>query len=164
MYWFDSPVKHPFLNIRFRVYPPVHVYHNEAGSPKRHCTRYHSVCPVHFERTIIRMFASELQVLVRGVPSHEYGKEGEQRGRTPNDREHNSELVYCHDQGVIQWLNYRIVAIDANAAQVQYANSGEVHVQTAPHVAHEVSEEPFSIGEDDTRIKAHGPNGDEHVS
>lgn len=67
---------------------------------------------------MIRMIDSKLQKFIGRIPAHKNRKERQECGRTPHDREHDSELMNRYYQRIIQRLNNRVIAIDAYAAQV----------------------------------------------
>ena len=104
-----------------------------------------------------------VKVFLSGVPAHEDGEEGHQRRRTPDHRQHNGQFSLSHYERIVERLHDSVIAVDADAAEVEDGHGGEVDVQGVPDIAHEVSEEPPALGDLDAEVEAHGPDGDQHV-
>lgn len=136
--------------------------HDRARNPEAYGRRYDGKHPIHFEFAHFRIIVPELLVLSRGVPSEEDGYEADERRRDPRIDEHHPHHLLGHIDRILERLNYSVVPINANTTQMEYAGSGEVHVEAVPHVAHEITKHPLA-GNLHAKIKRHGHDRDKHI-
>jgi len=79
-----------------------------------------------------------------GVPAAEDGRKGYDSRSQPRVDQHERHHSFGHVYRVLERLHDGVVAVHADAAQVEDRGSGEVHVQRVPHVAHELREHPVA--------------------
>ena len=96
------------------------------------------------------------------VPAEKDGHEGDGDGEHPDEGEHHHHQPLGDDQRVVERLDDGVVAVDADAAQVDDADGGGVHVQRVPHVAHGVAEHP-AARQLDAGVERHGDHRNQHV-
>lgn len=101
-------------------------------------------------------------MLIRGVPPHENGNETDESWQQPRTGQHTGDSEPLHDRGVLQRPDNRVIPVHADAAEMQDRGCGEIHVQRAPHVAHDPAEHP-STAQLDGRVERHGANRDEEI-
>lgn len=81
-------------------------------------------------------------MILGGVPSAKDWREGDDRGRKPRQEQHDRHHPLGHVDRVLEWFDDGVVAVNADAAEVQDRGGRKVHVQRVPHVAHELREHP----------------------
>lgn len=160
-------VPHPavhllLLPVRLFKHGEVRERHDGARYPERDARREYHVNLVHLKLAQIGMILPSHTVLRRGVPSHENGHERDERGQYPAGEQHIGGQPPGHDNRIFERFHDRPVTIHRDAHQMEDGAGAEVHVQGVPHVAHEITEQPFA-GQLHARVERHREHRDQHV-
>lgn len=87
----------------------VHGDHDDARDPETDRTGDDGVGLVYDEHARLRMLRDKVQVLLRGIPAEEDGREGDEGGQQPHVRQHEGHSPHRHVQGVFQGPNDGVV-------------------------------------------------------
>lgn len=109
--------------------PEVHCDHDDSRYPKRDTGRYHGIVSVHNEVALVGVVLAKVLVGLGGVPTEEYGREGNESWEDPYIGQHKGHGPMCHGDGILERAHYSVVAVDADTAQVEDRCRGEVDVQ-----------------------------------
>jgi len=85
-------------------------------------------------------------MLLRRVPAQKYRYETYQGRQRPSTAQHRGHRYGPHDSRILQRSDYRVVPIDADAAEMQDGCCAEVNVHRVPNVAHDISQQPLAAG------------------
>lgn len=116
-----------------------------------------------FTLIYLRILSPEIQVLLRGVPTHEDGYEADQCRQRPSAAQHRGDCHSSHNGWIFQRSDYRVISVDTDATKMKDAGSAEIYVHRVPNVAHNTTEQPLATGELDRGIERHGTHSNEKI-
>lgn len=157
-----SPVQHSLLPIRLPVDLIIHGNHDDPRYPEADTGTDDCIRFVDMEHTNVRVLFPKLEVFPGGVPASEDRQEAHNSWGAPDNAEHSGQPEIGHDEGIVEWLDDRVVSVHTNTAQMQDGHRAEEDVQGVPDVAHEVSKEP-PARELDRGVEGHCEDRDQHV-
>lgn len=101
-------------------------------------------------------------VVLGGIPAAEDWWEGDDGWSQPRANQHECYHSLGHVDGILERLDDGVIAVHADAAQVEDRGSGEVHVQRVPDVTHELGEHPVAR-QLKTGVERHDGDGHQDV-
>lgn len=110
----------------------------------------------------MRIFFAVQLVLIRRVPSEEYGEKGDKGRPSPDVGQHDGHFFARDFHWVHERLRDGVIAIDADAAQVQNGDGAAIDVEAVPDITHGVAKYPLTE-DDDAGVKAHSDQCDQDV-
>jgi len=90
---------------------PVHHQHHDAGYPEAHRAGDEGVGLVDHKRALVGVQGHLPQMLLRGVPAQEDGREGYEGGQDPYVGEHEADRFVCHIQWILQRTHDGVVSV-----------------------------------------------------
>lgn len=152
----------PLLPVGLPEDGQVSEHHYSARYPEGDAAADHGIGFVHAKLAELRVHLDPLQVLVGGVPPEEDRNETDDGGTNPRVQKHERHHPLSHRDVVLERLDYRVVPIHTDAAQMQNGRRGKVNVQRVPYVTHEPSEQP-RLENLHARVERHREHSDQHV-
>ena len=137
----------------------------QVDDTKKVCREQRTLVPfeVEFKNPYLRILHHEVQMLLRGVPTHKDRYEADESRQDPRAAQHASDRPLSHDHRVLEGADDGVIPVHADAAQVKDRRGGEVNVQRVPHVAHEPTEQPLATGQLGRGVKRHRAHGHQEV-